>query len=181
MSKLSLPWTVYRVKESSEVFGCPYMARVSGRMRTKKTHGRMEEDLSFKKRDDRKRLRGLQGESLSSLYQDQRIEEEQPSGCDHLFCSQSQETLLMEKQKQSLLRSYRWKGGGKEEKIFQYRLLFMNIFINFFKILFQNRKNQRKTDIFVLKMSVCQQSEATFLTRWHFSFFNDYWTTWLAW
>ena len=35
----------------------------------------------------------------------------------------------------------------------------MNIFINFFKILFQNRKNQRKTDIFVLKMSVCQQAE----------------------
>ena len=35
----------------------------------------------------------------------------------------------------------------------------MNIFINFFKILFQNRKDQRKTDIFVLKMSVCQQSE----------------------
>ena len=159
MSKLSLPWTVYRVKESSEVSGCPYMARVSGRMRTKKTQRRMEEDLSFKKGDDRKRLRGLQGESLSSLYQDQRIKEEQSSGCDHLFCTQSQETLLMEKQKQGLLRSYRWKGSGKKEENRLCRFLFMNIFINFFKILFQNRKIQRKTDIFVLKMSVCQQSE----------------------
>ncbi len=56
-----------------------------------------------KEADDRKRLRGLQGESLSSLYQDQRIKEEQSSGCDHLFCTQSQETLLMEKQIQSLL------------------------------------------------------------------------------
>ena len=159
MSKLSLPWKVYRVKESSEVLSCPHMERISWKVRTNKTQRRMEEDLPFKEADDRKRLRGLQGEPLPSLYQDQRIKEKQPSGCDHLFCAQSQETLLMEKQIQSLLWSYRWKGGGKEEKIFQYRLLFMNIFINFFKILFQNRKNQRKTDIFVLKMSVCQQSE----------------------
>ena len=170
MSKLSISEYVHFFKESSEVPGCPYMARVSGRMRTKKTQRRMEEDLSLKKGNDRKRLRGLQGEPLSSLYQDQRIKEEQSSGCDHLFCTQSQETLLMEKQKQSLLRSYRWKGGGKEEKIFQYRLLFMNIFINFFKILFQNRKNQRKTDIFVLKMSVCQQSEKALRL---FVFFHD--------
>ena len=150
MSKLSLPWTVYRVKESSEVPGCPYMARVSGRMRTNKTHGRVEEDLSLKKGNDRKRLRRLQGESLSSLYKDQRTKEEQPSGCDHFFCTQSQETLLMEKQKQRLLRSYRWKGGGKEEKIFQYRLLFIIIYLIFLKsIINRSTKNKKNGQIII--------------------------------